>query len=93
MHAYTFQVNVTANSVQFGTESVTVILDWTSEHPGASYNVSVVPQVPIMYTGNTRAQLNVLYNTLYDVSIVATLCAQSSIRTATTIGLNYGEIL
>ena len=78
----------------FGMERVSVSLQWTQEiHQGlfVSYSISVLPVVGVMIAvmSNTRANLSVPYNTLYNVSIVAGVCGQ---RNSTTyIELNYGK--
>ena len=71
-------------------DNVTVILEWTPEN-GMSYNVSVVPQVAVRFTGDRSVQLTASYNTVYNVSVVATLCGRNNATTAT--GLSYGECL
>ena len=74
---------------QMETDSVTVILEWVQEN-GTSYNVSVVPQASIRFTRSTSIQLTVLYNVLYNVSIVASLCGQNT--TGISV-LSYGELV
>ena len=72
-------------------DSVRVTLEWTQENESLySYNVSVTPQVASILTERTRLQLNVSYNTLYNVRILVTsYCGQRSVTTS--IELHYGE--
>ena len=63
---------------QLGLDRVTVNLEWTHKN-GVSYNVSVNPQVAVNYAGRNRAQLFVLYDTEYNVSVIASLCGRNSI--------------
>ena len=78
-------------SVEYGTENATVYLELTPEsHNITSYTVSAEPQV--VETSNSsllRVQLTVPYNTLHNVSIVATSCGQYT--TTTVIELHYGK--
>ena len=89
--AVTLTPPIVARSEQFGMDGVTVILEWSQENNGTSHNVSVVPLVAIWSTGSTRVQLTVLYNTLYNVSVVATLCGRHN--ATTTVELSYGKCL
>jgi hypothetical protein len=43
-----------------------------------SYSVSVDPEVAVNYTGRDRVQLTVSYDTKYNVSIVASLCGETT---------------
>lgn len=84
---------VQVSSEQFGRDNVTVILKWPTEEGGVSYNASVTPEGPLaeMLTGNdTSIKLVLLYNTQYNLSIVATLCEEGSATSITE--LNYGEL-
>ena len=83
------EVNISSCSEQFGSDGVTVILEWTYVNRHVSYNVSVVPQLSVIFIESTSIQLIVPYNTLYNVGVHATLCQQVS--AATFIGLNYSE--
>ena len=77
---------------QFGVDSVTVSLQWTEvlNNPLVTYHVSVEPMADIN-TGNGRANLTLLYNTPYNVSVVADFCGR---RNATTTLLNnYGNVI
>ena len=46
-------------------------LEWTEENFLYSYNVSVSPQLEVMFIGKVRVQLKVPYNSLYSVSVAA----------------------
>ena len=69
-------------------DNVTVTVEWTQQM-GAMYDVKISPLVPIIITGNTSRQLMVLYNTEYNLSVVAiTHCGNAT----DLITLNYGEM-
>ena len=68
---------------------VSVTLEWIAKN-GVSYSVSVNPEIAINYTGKRSAQLSVLYNIKYNVSVVASLCGTSQAVYSTTI--NYGKL-
>ena len=79
-----------SNTVVYGIENVTITLDLANNlENNVIYNVSVIPEAQIMLIGNTRAQLIVLYNTQYRVSIVT---SHRCSRNQTTIELNYGKL-
>ena len=82
-------VNIRANSERFGSNAVTLILEWTQEN-SYSYNISAAPQVAIRSIGSTSVQLAVPYNTLLNVSITALLCGQK--HATTSITLVYSEV-
>ena len=71
-------------------DSVTVFLQWTEELNNSlvTYHVSVEPMAHIN-VGNGRANLTLLYNTPYKVSVVADVC--SKINATTTLMRNYGN--
>ena len=56
---------------------MTAILEWDQEDR-VFYDVSVVPNVTVRLNQNTSIQLTVSYNIQYNVSVVATLCGQST---------------
>ena len=85
---------VQVSSEQFGSDNVTVILEWPNEEGGVSYSASVTPESLLaeMLTGNgTRIKLVLLYNIQYNLSIIASLCEEDSATSITE--LNYGELL
>ena len=55
----------------FESTNVTVIIKWMEENPFYLYHITVIPQVEVTFTGRVQVQLNVLYNTFYNVSVVA----------------------
>ena len=68
-------------------DAVTIFLGWMAED-GFTYNVSITPQAPMMFSG-TQVELRVSYNTSYNVTVLSTLCGQSSANT--TFKIYYGE--
>ena len=76
-------------SQEFENNSVDLTLEWTVEN-GAFSRLSVVPQAEIMNLGPSSRQLVIFYNTLYNVTAVASLCEQHSSQ---SIELCYGELL
>ena len=86
---------VQVHSEQFGLDNITVILEWHNEGGGVSYSASVTPEslrVEMLYenvTGNASVELVLLYNTQYNLSIVASLCGLNSAMSITE--LNYGK--
>jgi hypothetical protein len=76
---------------KFGVDSVTVFLQWTEELNNSlvTYHVRVEPMAHVN-TGNGKANVTLLYNTPYNVSVVADFCGR---RNATTTFMrNYGNI-
>ena len=74
----------------FDTNSVIVTLEWTQQND-VTYNVIIFPQISIASVemlGGSSIQLTLLYNTHFNVSIIATRCE----TTATIFPLHYGEI-
>ena len=53
------------------------------------FSISTVPQMPIISNSSTIIQLTLLYNVLYNISIVPTLCGQTG--AITLIQLKYSE--
>ena len=58
---------------------------------GVFFNVSTVPHTSIAFNSSTAVQLTLLYSTLYNISVVPTLCGQTG--TITSIQLEYGECI
>ena len=81
-------------SERFGTTKVivTVTMEWIPARDVMWYNVNTEPQVIIVFTGNTSIQLVALYNTHYNVTIVASessaLCNYTGIS---RVEFNYSE--
>lgn len=82
------KINVTS----FSPKNVTVALTWGQEDDTV-YIVRFVtaPDVPIVYMGNSAAELVVSYSTVYNVSVV-THCGQDSTNFFVE-KLNYGELM
>ena len=79
-------------SVEYGTDNATVYLEWTPESHNniISYTVSAEPKVVVTLNSSPLSvQVTVQYNTLHNVSIVATSCGQYA--TITIIKLHYGK--
>ena len=71
----------------FGEDNVTVSLEWAHEN-GVMYHVDVIPQVPIRFLrSSTIILLTVLYNMLYNVTVVGSLCGQNSTQSVIEIYL------
>ena len=66
-----------------------VTVAWQQER-GASYNVSVFPQVLLNMSGPTTLQLTLAYNTLYTVTIATIVCGRTLSTTVTQ--LHYGAL-
>ena len=84
----------------FRMDKVTISLQWMQEvfHEWfVSYNITILPQLNSMadvvtwtMINNVRANLTLLYNTPYNVSVVADFCGRQS---TTLIEIYYGEYL
>lgn len=83
-------LNINSTEI-FMANMVTVILEW-KEEAGVSYIAEIFPatQIPLTLTENTRLQLELSYNTVYNVTITATLCGQNSVNTS--ISLTYRKL-
>ena len=69
-------------------DNVTVTVEWTQQL-GAMYNVKISPLAPVIINGSSSRQLIVLYNTEYNLSVVAiTHCLNAT----DLITLHYGEM-
>ena len=84
------KVNISILSEHFEIDDVTIILEWTLDDSSLiTYSFSVIPQTAVTFSGGAMAQLTIPYNTLYNVSISATvLCGR---KTTTSIRLNHSE--
>ena len=74
----------------FDTNSVIATLEWTQQND-VTYSVSIFPQISLVnieMLGSSSVQLTLLYNTYYNVGIIATHCE----TTTTFIPLHYGKI-
>ena len=64
------------------------ILEWTQENSLYSYYITVTPDMRLWINGSANAnlELRVPYNTLYNVSIVATPpCGQDTVTRSTEL--------
>ena len=84
------QTNVSVIDQNYSAETVTITLEW-SQGEDILYDFTVLtsPQAEVQINGttSTRAELQLSYNTHYNVSVV-THCGQNS---TTTLQLHYGE--
>ena len=76
------------DELTFQSTNFTVTLSWAQE-ARVSYNVSIDPLTELVPVTNTTWKVTGNYNTLYNVSIDATLCDQYSKRTK--IFLEYSQ--
>ena len=72
-------------------DNVTVNVEWTPvQQAFATYLPTISPSVPTMFIGSSHLRLTVIYNTEYNLSIVAVApCRPNAIAFIT---LNYGEV-
>ena len=74
-------------SEEFGSDNVTITVEWTLEE-GATYQIIVVPQISINFTGGSSIQLILPYNINYNLSLETALpCHQ----THSYVRLFYGK--
>ena len=77
----------------FHIDGITVTLSWTLQHElessAVSYNVSVIPLAASFNQGSRNATLRLSYNTMYTVSIVASVCQRNV--SSTSVTLKYGK--
>ena len=75
----------------YGSESITVLLEWTSQRSDTMYNIMVNPNplVLVRFMESNITQIIVSYNTEYVVSVV-TLCQHNPLNHS-SIKLHYGE--
>ena len=77
--------------IQFGVDNVIVAFQWTLQD-GVSYTLDVFPQTNHNVTfldAIVSAQIQVLYSTVYNVSIKSSLCGQ--INVSTSFFVNFCE--
>ena len=55
-------------SEEFGADNVTVTVEWTHKE-GATYQIIIVPQIPMTSTGESSIQLILSYNINYNLSV------------------------
>ena len=77
----------------YAADNVTVTVNWTKAQPAdVLYSARVLPIVPLMDTGSTSYQLTILYNTEYNLTVVATSPCRPNFNATDFIVLNYGEV-
>ena len=77
--------------LEYTEDTVTVFLNWTHQSD-VSYHINVFSPIQGERTiRSEHAHVNLLltYNALFNVSVTAILCGQTS--ATTVVGLNYGE--
>ena len=57
---------------EFGADNVTVTVEWTQQE-GVTYQIIIVPQIPIKFTGESSIQLILPYNINYNLSVESAL--------------------
>ena len=76
---------------QYGINSVTVTVEWTQKiNVGVTYTAKVSPMVPLISVGETNRRLIILYNTVYNFSVVAATPCRPNATSSTII--DYGEV-
>ena len=75
-------------SEEYRANNISIIVEWTEEE-GVSYNITIIPMVPITFTESTSVELIVSYNTEYNVSLEAVAVCRSV--APSHIRLFYGE--
>ena len=79
-------------SVSYEADNIIVTLDWVREG-GIAYNVRTIPPLDtsrVTFNNESSVNLTLLYNTSYNVSLVASLC---DLQNTTHFSLKYGEFL
>jgi hypothetical protein len=81
---------IRTDMTNFGKDNVTVTLEW-SQFSDETYSVASVPEPEHMsFTMSTSAQLVLLYDTEYNVTVTATLCGH---RNAANLMIYYGNTI
>ena len=79
---------IVSTSEKYGADNVTVLVEWTQED--VSYNITIVPIVPIIVIGSNSVQLIIAYNVEYNLSLEAVVGCQNV--APGRIQLLYGEL-
>ena len=74
----------------YGAENVRVTVEWALAQAGVIYSFRISPLIPIILTGGSSLQVTIFYNTLYNLSVVATAVCRPNVTAVIT--LNYGEV-
>ena len=86
------ELEITILSEVLEEDGVMVTLEWTEENFLYSYNVSVSPQLEVIFIGRVRVQLKVPYNIFHNVNVTAIPpCQQNNILTFVAPSLYYGK--
>ena len=75
-------------SEEFRADNIMVTVEWTQEE-GVTYQIIIIPEIPITFTGESSIQLILPYNTNYNLSVEATLPCQHQAHSH--VQLFYGE--
>ena len=74
---------------QYGIDSVKVTIEWNQLND-VTYTARVSPMVPLMSVGEASRQLTILYNTVYNFSVVAATPCRPNAISFTLI--DFGEV-
>ena len=76
----------------FEEDGITVFLEWM-EQSGVAYNLTITPQVPVVWVSGTSVRVKVDYSVNYTVTISATLCEQNSVDNTLIIFFGKSQLL
>ena len=79
-------------SQDYSSDNVTVTMEWDQETVYSTYIVTVVPLVPIVFTGSTSCRLTIPYNTDHEYNLTVEAAAPCRPNTTASIRLKYGEV-
>ena len=78
-------LNVREQVTEHEKDGTLVILEWDNIIPLYSINVSVIPEIQVNISGS-MAKLKVIYNIMYNVSVIVSLpCGQNSVTVFTQL--------
>ena len=98
---YTPSIQVILEEYEIDNVTVTVHVEWTQQAQAgdiASYNVSVLPQVPVInngsnvFNGSTTVMLTLEYDLEYNLTIETRVHSACESSATASITLYYGEI-
>ena len=80
--------------LEYRASSLIALIDWRivqTQHyeEDTAFSIDSIPDVIVVSMNTTSAQLQISYNTQYNVSITATLCGFGN--TTATVTLHFGE--
>ena len=61
---------------QFQKDGVTLTLEWSKTDPTYSYQVTIVPNLPLNFSTSTRVHIKVPYNSPHNVSLTVSSCEE-----------------